>query len=43
MKIRTHLNKITEEEYEATVRNGYETALIKLELFFDLCKNSVRI
>lgn len=38
MSIKTHLNKITKEEYEATVRNGYETALIKLELYFDLCK-----
>ena len=33
--IKTHLNKISSQEYESTVRNGYETALIRSRLYFD--------
>ena len=41
--IKTHLNKVSSQEYESTVRNGYETALIKCRLYFDYYRNRNKI
>ena len=41
--VKTHLNKISPQEYESTKRNGYETALIKSRLYYDYYRNKNKI
>jgi NTE family protein len=37
--IKTNLSRVSSQEYESTVRNGYESALIKSRLYYDFYRS----